>query len=83
MRQNNACSLTACLQLKFFANSLGLDQSGQNVGLDLNHNCLSEFISWANLNVSDLWFGSLHPSHSYGHVGTVSSPNHTFFPGQA
>ena len=23
------------------------------------------------------------PVKSYGHVGTVSSPNHTFFPGQA
>ena len=22
------------------------------------------------------------PVHSYGHVGMVSSPNHTFFPGQ-
>ena len=23
------------------------------------------------------------PVNSYGHVGTVTSPNHTFFPGQA
>ena len=25
------------------------------------------------------WVDSLHPSHSYGHAGTVSSPNHTNF----
>ena len=28
------------------------------------------------------WFGSYVPVDSYGHVGTVSSPNHTFFLGK-
>ena len=30
-----------------------------------------------------VWFDAYIPVNSYGHVGTVSSPNHMFFPGQA
>ena len=60
---------------------------GLNFGLSLH---LHPYIAYAGSEGSDksvhllfffFWFGLILyvPVNSYGHVGTVSSPNHTFF----
>ena len=53
-------------------------------GLIFHVNPLQIHMNWQGQNSDNVLFGLMlyFPVNSYGHVGTVSSPNHTFFLGK-
>ena len=49
---------------------------------DIDRKAVADFIDLLLVDLFVLLF-VFSQVNSYGHAGTVSSPNHTFFPGQA